>query len=594
VCYLRFVISLLLSGSCIGFVNFALADVAVLANRTAREVTVQISAAGEPECTLMIPSWDSRPVFFDRIASIRFGNHLAPQAYDLDPGAAYLFANESDGRLRMERIGLGASDTQPHERPPWTPPNRSKEAVYTLPVKIAVDEDEPTHRTVWEPQLRQRIEAASQVLEQHCGVRLEVVSVASWESDNAVRDFARSMREFEGEVPAAPARLVIGFSSQYDFTFGRMHLGASRGPLYPYIMLKERAPNVREPEKLELLVHELCHFLGASHSPEPASVMRPLLTVSQLRATGQRIYVDPVNALLMSLVSDELQRGQVRTFADVSFPTKRRMMEIYQVLQQALPGDPAAGQFQTLVGSSNAPQMMMEVREIVAQLTRLAKLESARASKAGTELAGDHVTATYVREAAAIASELHSPDASKALLLALGIFMDDSTTLRSFPVTSSLVAQVENDDQRRSRIAVIGRPSIYGRDDLAKHFFVSAHLTVTMGGAAARSAGLAKEVLDANGGSGFSFADMMANRAGIVFAEKLLAGEITLDQIATSYTCDRFIPSVDGLTEGLQAAQFASQVSHAEVGLAAELRRVEERILSLPIYQATANKKVKP
>jgi hypothetical protein len=568
-----------------------LASVSVLSNRTGQGITVQVFAPGEPERTLTIPSWSSRAVFFDEVASVQFGHQFAPQVFDLNPGCAYLFASEPDGQnLRMEKIGLGPSDSQDGDIAQGMPASRKRSGTYTLRVKIAVDDDEPTHRSMWEPQLRERVAAASLVLEEHCGVKLQVDSVVTWDSDDAIRDFARSMREFEQEVPAAPAQLVIGFSSQYDFVVGPMHLGASRGPLYPYIMLKERAPNVRDPEKLELLVHELCHFLGASHSPEPASVMRPVLTVSQLRKTGQRIYLDPVNALLMSLLSEELQGGQVRAFSDVTFPTKRRMMEIYQVLQQALPGDPAASQYQTLLGVANSPQLTMEVREIVSGLTQLAKLENARASKAGVEHAGENLTAIYVREAAAIADELHSPDAAKAFLLALGIFMDDSTTLRSFPATSSLATQIESDDQRQARIDVIGRPSIYKRGDLVKHFFVSAHLATVMGGAAARSAGLAKEVLDANGGSGFSFADMLANRAGIIFSEKLLSGGITLEQIAASYAGDKFMPDVDGLTEGLQAGQLASFLSNPDTGLAHQLQRCEERILALPVYQSNIRK----
>jgi hypothetical protein len=574
-----------------GIVTPATAAVAVLSNRTGQAVTTRIFTAGEPERTLTIPSWSTRPVFFNQRASVQFGHEFAPQVFDLDPGSAYFFASEPNGQgLRMEKIGLGASDSQP-DRPDLLPTAGKKSGTYTMQVKIAVDEDEPTHRTIWEPQLRQRVADASRILEEHCGVKLEITSVVTWDSDDTVNDFSRSMREFEREVPAAPAQLVIGFSSQYDFSVGRIHLGGSRGPLYPYIMLKERTPNVREPEKLELLVHELCHFLGASHSPEPMSVMRPILTESRLRKMGQQVYLDPVNALLMSLVSDELQGGQVRTFADVSFPTKQRMMEIYQILQQALPGDPAAGQYQALVGVSNSPQITMEVREIVNGLTQLAKLESARASKAGTKLAGDNLTATYVREAAAIAEDLHSPDAPKAMLLALGIFFDDSMTLRNFPATSATVTQVESEDQRRKRIEIVGQPSLRGRSDFAKHFFVSAHLAAVMGGAAARSAGLAKEVLDANGGSGFSFADMLANRAGIIFAEKLLAGEITLKEIADSFTGDNYMPEVEGLTEGLQAAGLATRLgSNGVDGLVGELQRSEEKILALPAYHSSRRK----
>lgn len=580
----------------LGFGNWmappAAAEVSVLTNRTRQEIVVHIATAGQPERTLTIPSGACRTVYFDRVASVRFGHYLSPQVFGLDSGSAYLFATEPDGQtLRMEKIGLGPSDSEPRDPSPWAPVPTKRQMPYTLPVKIAVADSEPTHRTIWEPRFRERIEAASAILERNCGVKLAVVAVETWEADESIRDFARSMREFERKVPSEPGQLVIGFSSQYDFTVGRIHLGASRGPLHPYIMLKERAPNVREPEKLELLVHEICHYLGASHSPEPASVMRPVLTISQLRQNGHQIYIDPVNTLLMALLVDELAGGQVKTFGDVSFPTKRRMMEIYQVLQQALPGDLAAGQFQSLASTSRtSPQLTMEVREIVSQLTRMAKLEKARAQKQGVELAGDDLTAKYVREAAAIAIDMHSPDSAKALLLALGIFMDDSTTLRSFPATSTLVEQCENDQRRLERIAMMGKPTIYNRADLVKHFFVSAHLAVTMGGPAARSAGLAKEVLDANGGTGFSMADMTANRAGIVFAEKLLAGEISLEQIANSFVGHKYMPEIEGATEGLQAGQLASSFSSGNAGVMNELRGMEERIRALPIYQSAASK----
>src|SRR5690348_12446482 len=45
-----------------------------------------------------------------------------------------------------------------------------------LSVKLFVDDDEPSSRAYWEPRLRQRLEWASDVLEQHCRLRLEVIA----------------------------------------------------------------------------------------------------------------------------------------------------------------------------------------------------------------------------------------------------------------------------------------------------------------------------------------------------------------------------------------------------------------------------------
>lgn len=459
----------------------------------------------------------------------------------------------------------------------------------TISIKIAVDDDEPTHRTIWEPRLRQRIAQASAILEQHCGVKLAVTSVELWDSDNKIRDFARSMREFEREVKPGTAQLVIGFSSQYDFATGQIHLGGGRGPLYPYIMLKERAPEVREPEKLELLVHEVAHFLGASHSPEPQSVMRPVLNISRLRATGERIYIDPVNTLLMSLMSDEMQRSEIRNFGNVSWAAKARMLEIYKTLQQALPGDPAAVIYQSLIGAPSSSPVNVEVREILTQLTRFAGLVHSRAEQAkqaGQSISGDELTARYVREAAAIAADFRTEDSPKSFLLALGIFIDDSETLRTFPATSELVNQMEPQVQRDNRLSVLGSPTIRERRDWAKHFFVSAYLAATIGPDAAKSAGLMKETLDSQRDSGFSYTDMAANRAGIIFATKVLERQFTLEQLARSFTVDKFMPAINDLDEGLSTEEMKTRLMGANAAnLRTELDQIEQRILSMPVYQ---------
>ena len=255
-----------------------MADVAVLSNRTQSGIAVDVIPVGEARRTLTIPAGDSRPVFFSQGVSVRFGTGLVPQTFPLSTGSAYFFkpGNGFGGNsLVLEKIGLGESDLQAAP-PALSNARQAIEEVVTIPVTIAVDDDEPTHRSIWEPRLRERVAAASRILEQNCGVRLEVVAVTTWDSDDQTHNFSLSMREFEHEVPQQGSRLVIGFSSQYELATGRVHMGGSRGTLHPYILLKERARNVREPHRLELLVHELGHFFGATHSPEANSVMRPL------------------------------------------------------------------------------------------------------------------------------------------------------------------------------------------------------------------------------------------------------------------------------------------------------------------------------
>lgn len=61
------------------------------------------------------------------------------------------------------------------------------------------------------------------------------------------------------------------------------------------------------------------------------------------------------------------------------------------------------------------------------------------------------------------------------------------------------------------------------RYDFAQHFLVSAGLTVSSGTGIADSIGLLKELDDSQGGSGFSFTDIGADRTGVRFAELAVA-----------------------------------------------------------------------
>jgi hypothetical protein len=63
------------------------------------------------------------------------------------------------------------------------------------------------------------------------------------------------------------------------------------------------------------------------------------------------------------------------------------------------------------------------------------------------------------------------------------------------------------------------RLTLSGRHDFAQHFLVSAALTVGAESTLADTIGLLKELDDSQGGSGFSFTDIGADRTGVRFAE---------------------------------------------------------------------------
>lgn len=70
-----------------------------------------------------------------------------------------------------------------------------------------------------------------------------------------------------------------------------------------------------------------------------------------------------------------------------------------------------------------------------------------------------------------------------------------------------------------------------GRNDFAKHFMVSAAITVYADTKLSDAIGLYKEIEDLRAGSGFSFNDIAANRAGTRFGEKAVASQASARQL---------------------------------------------------------------
>ncbi len=221
-------------------------------------------------------------------------------------------------------------------------------------VKLVVDEEERTTPQAWQIRLKDRLDAASQILNDYCNVQFAVAEFGTWNSDNRLNDLNRSLRELEQEVEAGPNQIVIGFSSQYRFQKGINGLGGTRGPLHSHILLRESSPSTREPERLEALVHEMGHFLGAAHSRSPTSVMRPVIGDGRARSAAFRIGFDPANAQVIQLVGAEVSALGVRRFSQLSEVTKRRLIDHYQALAQELPKDPAAKRFIQLLQTASS------------------------------------------------------------------------------------------------------------------------------------------------------------------------------------------------------------------------------------------------
>ncbi|HSD27093.1 MAG TPA: hypothetical protein VLL75_07285 [Vicinamibacteria bacterium] len=160
---------------------------------------------------------------------------------------------------------------------------------------------------------------------------------------------------------------------------------------------------------------------------------------------------------------------------------------------------------------------------------------------------------------------------NRAALLALGIVLGHPRVARA--VGDKL-------DARRAGLAEKLRSgtTLRGRADWTRHFAVSGALTVVSAVAPSDAAGLLKEELDADGGSGFSFADLLADRAGTTFAEVATRDEARAAalqaRLSAGFWVDEFFPPADGLPEGIPDAQL--QAHYGGVGGPLYRRTAEE------------------
>ncbi len=131
--------------------------------------------------------------------------------------------------------------------------------------------------------------------------------------------------------------------------------------------------------------------------------------------------------------------------------------------------------------------------------------------------------------------------------------------------------------------------TLRGRVDLAKHYMVSAALAASAGSGLANFAGVFKEVSDAKGGSGFSFADLLADRAGVRLGELAIYSPETAvqlqQQMVTALMEPHFMPDIDDMPEGLQEKAFKHRYTDLD---SATYRQVEaeinRRISACPVF----------
>ncbi len=171
---------------------------------------------------------------------------------------------------------------------------------------------------------------------------------------------------------------------------------------------------------------------------------------------------------------------------------------------------------------------------------------------------------------------------NRAAILALSLYFGDRRI-------ENVVGDVLTANMRRKN-RYIDHVRLDGRHDFVQHFVVSAGLVLAGGAVVADAVGVAKEVKDAAGSSGFSFSDIAADRAGISFARAAIASRDNAvrfqRRLSDLITEADIFPAVRDLPEGLSEPEFKRRYgdinSRAYNRLVAEIDR---RIGKITLYQ---------
>ncbi len=168
---------------------------------------------------------------------------------------------------------------------------------------------------------------------------------------------------------------------------------------------------------------------------------------------------------------------------------------------------------------------------------------------------------------------------NRAAVLALALFLGSNRF-------DTLIGALDRSTCRPAR----GYIGLANRNDLRLHFIFSAALQVISSSGVSFSIGEFKELLDSErGGSGFSFADLAADRAGIRFAEFAVDEDSArqLQKMSEEFAKETvFFPSISGLPEGIHQQEFERRGGIESEFYKKHLATIEQRIDRLVLYRS--------
>lgn len=223
------------------------------------------------------------------------------------------------------------------------------------------------------------------------------------------------------------------------------------------------------------------------------------------------------------------------------------------------------------------PQILDRARAVALSEDEIGHLRDARQSLAALlahRAPGSHVTLSEILQAT-IPADTNPVAHGRAVLLVLASHLAGIDLAALVPAAKTWP---------RIRWVMI---TLGGRHDLAQHFVVSATLAAWSGEPVADAIGLYKELDDARHGSGFSFIDLTADRAGTRFGELLVKKpDALMTRVRNGLLDGQLLPVFSDLPEDLHQKEFRQRFESPESPqFKALAREIERRLDSLPLYQ---------
>jgi len=580
----------------------------------------------------------------------------------------------------------------------------SQELLLEIPVLVFTDTNIPMAEKPWRERVQARIQAASDILERTCFVRLAIRDFRNWESDIECQNLRDVMMDFEKKVPIEKGVLAIGFTAHKNTAGQQMELGLARQPFYGRILLREEAPQITEVERLETLLQEIGHYLGAVHTSDENSIMRTVLHERHARNVNFEIAFDPLNALAMNLWVRQFRRGDGERLRTIHPDICGELEVVYLLVRQLAEQQKEAGvkvlenpnvefflrilekmkaihagektvsvskndseghgsgsqkqnsddnneaksvpaekdeavssssalaesgasleQFsekekfaknethlkETTTADSFVPQIQKLLNEMTVEnweteqvdnqelpvrtaryvllrtLLALAEDEPLEGLSVKGKREGDLLGERITRYAAWAALEVggtgnaDSPEgkaARGAFLLACQVFLEPSGAINNVPIYGRRFRAVETPEIRKIRKELVKNDvSIFGRMDHSQHFWLSAALTIQIIPTLVENIGIEKELSDdREGGSGFDVTDLNADIAGVWFAQKVMAGTISLEKIGKEFEYGKVVPAQIRIPKRLKHPETAEEIQELVFKLRGAVQELQD------------------